>query len=311
MGYCNINGKTYQSNPSGQAACNASGGTYSDIPSYPLDDVPQQQGPAVASAGPQRTSYIDDIKSGALDASMHLGDLFSGNVELPGTKAERIKASRQSNVPSNLNPNHPDFGKFTLPPAAPQVGPANEAGIVQPSDAATGKKAPTKEEAKKEPTFLENIQNKEWWMESLSDVQGDNRLSRIARGMAYISTPLSKRGENPQDILRKQILGQESLKASQDKAFTDAQASAAGMQVTANKDTIEFYRKSIPDDVQLERELLESPSFLFGLSEVERKAKAAQVSRQSREVMFALAKIGVQPTMANVRLYLEAKKRGQ
>lgn len=199
----------------------------------------------------------------------------------------------QSNVPDILSP--AGTSKFTLS----GVGPVNESGEFQESD----KREP------KEPTFLENIQNKEWWMESLSDIPGDNRLARIARGMAYISTPLSKRGANPQDILRKQLLERDSLRASQDKAFTDAQAQAAGMQVTANKDTIEFYRKSIPSEGLLERQFLESSSWFGGLDENERKAKAAKTSRQVKEVMHLLASKGIQPTMENVQLYLSEKEK--
>lgn len=156
----------------------------------------------------------------------HLG------AELPvDIREERLKEERQSSWPDVLKPGV--GAKFNIPPPAQQTGPTNAAGVFQQSDASTDKQPPTKGEAKKAPTFLENIQNKEWWMESLSDIDGDNRLSRIAKGMAYISTPLSKRGANPQDILRKQLLERDTLKASQDRAALDAQTrlSVAGAPV--------------------------------------------------------------------------------
>jgi hypothetical protein len=57
----------------------------------------------------------------------------------------------------------------------------------------------------------------------MSDVPGDNRLARVSRMMAYISTPLSKRGDHPQDIRREQILGQDTLQASRNEAYLRSQ----------------------------------------------------------------------------------------
>jgi hypothetical protein len=89
---------------------------------------------------------------------------------------------------------------------------------------------------KRDPTFLENIQNKDWWFESMSDIPGDNRLNRIARGIAFISTPQSKRGDNPTDIRREQLMDRATLKASREKSYLDAQTELSRIAgVTTNK----------------------------------------------------------------------------
>jgi hypothetical protein len=195
----------------------------------------------------------------------------------------------QSNVPDILSP--AGTSKFTLS----GVGPVNESGEFQESD----KREP------KEPTFLENIQNKEWWMESLSDIPGDNRLARIARGMAYISTPLSKRGANPQDILRKQLLERDTLRASQDKAFTDAQASLSKSQAS------NFYKNVSASEITettLKQMFLPDSSGMFsGPDKEEAKVMAARKTAAFISARGVLIEEGKNPTFQEVIEYLQGK----
>ncbi len=201
MGYCNVNGKTYKVS---QQVCNAGGGTYSDVPAHPLEDVPGQQGVSGSTGNRaianmlginNSTSYLDAIESGLSKLGRGVGDVLSGNVELPGIKAERIKASRQSNVPDNLNPNSPNFGKFTIPPAGPQTGPTNEAGLFQQSDVATGKQAPAQPAGSM--SIWDEMKTKDYWQKSMSGMPGDTRISRIGQLMSYYGTPQAQRGVDP------------------------------------------------------------------------------------------------------------------
>lgn len=312
MGYCNVNGKTYKVS---QQACNARGGTYSDVPAHPLEDVPGQQGVSGSTGNRaianmlginNSTSYLDAIESGLSKLGRGVGDVLSGNVELPGTKAERIKASRQSNVPDNLNPNSPNFGKFTIPPAGPQTGPTNEAGLFQQSDVATGKQAPAQPAGSM--SIWDEMKTKDYWQKSMSGMPGDTRLSRIGQLMSYYGTPQAQRGVDPAGGFASRDYEAAQLQQQQNKAFTDAQALAAGMQITANKDTIEFYRKSIPSEGLLERQYLKSKRW-FGLDETARKALAAKTAKTTIEVMNLLALRGIQPTEKNVIAYLTAKEK--
>lgn len=157
---------------------------------------------------------------------------------------------------------------------------------------------------KRDPTFLENIQNKDWWFESMSDIPGDNRLNRIARGIAFISTPQSKRGDNPTDILREQLMDRATLKDEREAAYDKAQELLRSKQSTANLKTL---RDMIPSQNTLMKLYLTDKDGFFKDSDPGTPEYAAAATKTAEHLWLAnsLVREGIDPSIVNV----EALKR--
>jgi len=182
-----------------------------------------------------------NIDQDSLPPQITQPDTRTRQINIKGEGIGDVSESRAGSLGSRVNPNvvTPLSNTQTQPPTTLPWQEEEFNALSKFPSINNTLKLPTekpKEDKKKEKSFLENIQDKDWWFESMSDVPGDNRLARVSRMMAYISTPLSKRGDHPQDIRREQILNRDTLQANREKAYLNAQTELSKMQsVTTNK----------------------------------------------------------------------------
>jgi len=110
-----------------------------------------------------------------------------------------------------------------------EQGPLNEGGIWNPSELTKAAKTGNIDKG-----LLDKMGTKDFWMTGIEGGAGgwDNRLFRLGEMMAYMGTPLSKRGKNPAARWTAANTEQSKIKAAIEKARLEAGKGETGKALT-------------------------------------------------------------------------------
>jgi hypothetical protein len=182
-----------------------------------------------------------------------------------------------------------------------EIGPLNKKGIFQKSDAPANK--PAIDAGQK--GLLASMKEPGYWSQPIAGGAGawDNRLFRLGEMMAYMGTPLSKRGDNPAKRWTSANTEASKLRQALSKASGIAGSKATTAQRALWTNMVKAQSSKLTDKYMLNR------GGILGwnkMSVEDQKAIALEKAQSEMTTKYQMIGIGIEPTDANYILFIEA-----
>ena len=234
-----------------------------------------------------------------VDKALNEGDGLGGAL---GTATENtVKTTTEPTAVTTTTPTTPTTVTTTKPtkPTTPTDGlisgkntPANKPAI----DA--GQKG-----------LLDATKTKGFWSTPIAGGAGawDNRLFRLGEMMAYMGTPLSKRGDNPSKRWTSANTEASKLKQALSKARGIAGGKATTAQRALWKEMVKAQSQNLKD-----KYMADKGGFLglFKMKKEEQERRATALAQNEMVIKYEMIGFNIEPTGANYIKFLELRSKG-